>query len=347
MSTVEKSYSSNFDFSGMEQFWKIVSILESDGEPDVEEWNALFDTPGYRVLVEEEFPRDFFIKYFTLAFMPSKENDLKMEMKKGGMAAEFLKHYIRVRNMKKEIKSQERKLMESSSYILNSAMNLARKYLPSGTVDGCDLPQISFVIFAYDARGYSPIVIDLLFSIDLGAYLPYLLGHELHHFYRNKQLKFRFPKEMSRDRYILWVLNQIQAEGIADLIDKPYLLFNEYGIFNRMKFGKMYKEYLNKSPEIIKKMDDILKKLRCSPEDYDKLNQEFFKIVPMSGHSVGYFMANLIIKKLGKETLIKEMGDPFSFLRLYNEAATMESGYPIFSKESMDLLYELEEKYKK
>lgn len=66
----------NFDFSGIDKFWDIILILEKDIEPSEEQWDSLFKTPGYRVLISQEFSRDFFERNFCLAFMPSKEVEL-------------------------------------------------------------------------------------------------------------------------------------------------------------------------------------------------------------------------------------------------------------------------------
>lgn len=37
------------DFSGVDQFWKIVDILSRDSEPAEAQWGALLSTPGYRL----------------------------------------------------------------------------------------------------------------------------------------------------------------------------------------------------------------------------------------------------------------------------------------------------------
>ena len=42
-----KNINPSFDFSGIEEFWKIVDILKKDKEPAEEQWQAMFETPGY------------------------------------------------------------------------------------------------------------------------------------------------------------------------------------------------------------------------------------------------------------------------------------------------------------
>jgi ubiquinone/menaquinone biosynthesis C-methylase UbiE len=67
----------NADFSGVERFLALTAILERDQEPSIEQWDRLFSTPGYAVLLKREFRRDFFAGRFRLAFMPSKKTELE------------------------------------------------------------------------------------------------------------------------------------------------------------------------------------------------------------------------------------------------------------------------------
>lgn len=62
----------NFDFSGMDRFWEVVAVLEADRDPTTAQWNALFETPGYRALTASEFDRSFLEDAFEIAFRPSR-----------------------------------------------------------------------------------------------------------------------------------------------------------------------------------------------------------------------------------------------------------------------------------
>ena len=70
------------DLSGVERFLEITAILEQDQEPTAEQWDRLFATPGYAVLLKREFSREFFVQRFSLAFKPSKKADLEAQMKR-------------------------------------------------------------------------------------------------------------------------------------------------------------------------------------------------------------------------------------------------------------------------
>ena len=90
---------SNFDFSGITQFWNIVSILKSNQQPGSSDWDNLFNTPGYKILTSGEFSRQFFINEFTLVFMPSKKDELQKALASGRDLA-HLNHFIKVRDNK-------------------------------------------------------------------------------------------------------------------------------------------------------------------------------------------------------------------------------------------------------
>jgi len=71
-------YPQGMDFSGMKVFWEIMECLEKDIMPSEDKWDELFNTPGYITGNEHEFSHDYFIKFYTLAYMPSKKNALKI-----------------------------------------------------------------------------------------------------------------------------------------------------------------------------------------------------------------------------------------------------------------------------
>jgi hypothetical protein len=338
--------SSNLDFSAMDEFWKITSILAKDIEPNDEDWNSLFNTPGYSILTESEFTQDYFKNYFRLAYMPGKKELLQKELEKSHWRISYLKHMTNVLPEKEKIKNHRKELLSSNS-LTNEVLKVTNEYFLEDYLITDDLPQISFVVFGNDARGYSNIIIDILLSIEQGNKLKYLVGHEAHHFYRNKQLKFNFPEENHSDYNLIWVLNQIHAEGIADQIDKRVNFFND-GDQENSRWAKTYRDHLEKTPEIIKKMDSLLVQYSNQSSDLGSLSEELQNIVPMSGHPTGYYMTRAIIDHFGENKLLKDIGNPFQFFRLYNQVTQKNTEqYPMFSKQTMKLINNLEQKYLK
>lgn len=330
----------------MDEFWKITSVLTNDIEPDDKDWTALFNTPGYFILTQSEFSKEYFKNYFRLAYMPNKNNLLKEELNKSHWRIQYLRHMTKVLSEKEKIRQHQEKLV-LSNYLTNEALKLTKEYFLEDAWTNNDLPQISFVVFGNDARGYSNIVIDILYSIEQGNKLKYLVGHEAHHFYRNKQLEFDFPDPDHPDYNLIWVLNQIHAEGIADQIDKRVRYFNG-GDQENSKWALKYKGYLNSTPTLIKRMDSLFVQYSTQSGYLNSISEELRKSIPLSGHPTGYFMTKVIIENLGKRELLKNIGNPFQFLRLYNQVALNHpEGYPTFSEKSLELINNLELKYSK
>jgi len=65
-----------FDFTAIDLFWDIQTTLAADEEPTEQQWQALFDTPGYRALTASEFPVDFLYDRGLLLMDAAKLDEL-------------------------------------------------------------------------------------------------------------------------------------------------------------------------------------------------------------------------------------------------------------------------------
>jgi hypothetical protein len=323
------------DLSGVDTFLELTALLEQDKEPTPEQWDRLLSTPGYAVLIKREFGRDFFIDRFKLAFMPSKKSNLEAQMKKDtGFWAQFLPHYLHAKEMRKDI---ERRAAETRTLeFAEEAINRAKAFLPELHTN--ERPSIAFVVFAPDSRGYDPVVIDILYANDREDFLN-IVAHEFHHWYRA-----RLAADLTRDQDVLWVLQQVQLEGIADLINVPAWMKRPAETLSAS--DRQYIEFYGKSPEIIRAMNDLFVRMQDNPADRRDLGWTLRTVVPRSGHPTGYYMAETIVGTLGKGALIRTVSNPFAFFRVYNDAAGKKgNGTPLFSKKAMDFLRSLEKRY--
>jgi len=316
------------DFSGLDRFLELTAVLEKDKEPAKELWDAMFATPGYAVLLRNEFQRDYFVERFRLAFMPSRAEACNEQMKKEtGLRAKNLPHYVRVKAMRGAIERWRAEQRPDEVYA--EASRKAGSFLPEGGVSG--LPDVSFVIFAPDARGYDPIVLDALYCMGKGGALADLVGHEFHHYYRNRLV------DLTQDQATLGIINQIHAEGIADLIDKAGWTRKpaaELGA-EEAAFVKLVRE----TPAVFKIMDDLLARMDGMKTGRFSLGNELRKAVPQSGHPTGLYMAMLIDEELGRKALVGVSLDPFGFFRLYQQAAVKRGGEtPRFSDKALAFL---------
>jgi len=340
----QKAVKSSFDFSGLDEFWNVYEQLSQDVMPPDEDWDRLFNTPGYAALTAEEFTHDYFKRYFSLAYMPSKKAELEEELRKTGWNIQYLDHMTHIPENREKI-NEHREWLETGSNMMGDVLRLASEYLEDGTIDYDEPIPIAFVIFGNDARGYSPITIDMMYSIEQGEALTYLVAHEAHHFYRNKVLKFREPDGRTFADEAMWVVDQLHGEGVADQINRrPKYIDKKFPANTRS--DEMFIKYYNDSEGIIGRLDIMLKAAYgTKPEERERYGR-LRRVVPMSGHPTGFYMANVIREELGKEAVYEDIGDPFAFFERYNEAASRKPGaYPVFSEASLRFIAELKAQF--
>lgn len=329
--------SSNFDFSGITQFWHIVSILKSNQLPSSSDWDNLFNTPGYKVLTSGEFSRQFFINEFTLVFMPSKKEELQKALASRRDLA-HLNHFIKVRDNKQLMDEQLRKL-KSHNYSAD-AVKRTLEFLPQSSVS--EYPPVSFVIFENNGRGSSPIVVDLAASINWD--FMSFLSHEFHHWYRNRELQYAVSKVSWQDAYLVDALSKIEAEGIADMVDKRDWFTKPSNAVS--DYARQYIYDVKRTPSVINRIDKLLSQLSSKPNSAHQIGMKISQTLPEKGHSTGYFMASLILQNIGKDELVSCVGNPFKFIKLYNQAAKQSSGqYPAFSDSAIKVIDLLISKY--
>jgi len=336
----EKSLQTDVDFSGVDKFLELTALLERDIEPTPKQWNEMFATPGYEVLIRREFKNgDFFADRIRLAFMPSKKDELETRLQEEeGWIAQFLRHFVRAKKERQVIVDAVEGLKKMS--FVQDAVEEARLYLPEFQLDS--YPPISFVVFGPDARGYVPVVLDIFYTLERRKWLVSFVAHEFHHFYRDRFFDF------GQDQQILWVINQIQAEGIADQVNVGKWFHDEelYAVESQNSRNKPYLDWYAKSPEIIKEMDRLFSLMFDSPELKGKLGAQLQELVPQSGHPTGFFMANMILEQLGKEALIDTVKNPFAFFLIYKKAADEKgASAPTFSDKAMNFIRLLEKRY--
>lgn len=332
-----QSRNSNFEFSGMEQFWKITDKLSRNQEPSNRDWNNLFKTPGYKVLTSGEFKEEFFKEKFRLVFKPVENNRLQKALKNDRNKHHLL-HYIKVKENSRLIRDQYKKLKRNKENII--ALNRTLEYLPQNSVS--QYPPVSFLIFESNGRGSSPIVVDLAASIEWD--FVSFLAHEYHHWYRGKQLKYNQRKVSSADRALIDALNLIEAEGVADMVDKKDWYTKSSNAIS--SYARRFISDVQRTGGVIKSIDASLIQISKNPNQIRNYGQKIWQALPQRGHTTGYYMARLILEYSNKRELVQCVGNPFRFIQTYNKAAKRAgSNYPKFSEASIKVIKDLEIKY--
>jgi len=314
----------SFDFSAMRHFWRVFESLQADSEPTQGQWDALFQTPGYLALTASEYRRERFVDTFRLAFKPSLAAERQMALVEG--PSEFLEHCLRIAEKAPVLKEQELRLAGVEQDLLDEAVSRSLEYLPLEQVT--ELDDVAFVIFQnHGARGYSPVVLDLLCASDchLQGILPLTLAHEYHHNLRRRHFLEIDSSDVGEEgQELLWILHSVQREGIADLIDlQVYLGELEMGrLSDGMRSAvEQLAEAIEQAPDFLSQLDDTLACMAAGTIDIASAGKLLKPKIPFSGHPVGYYMAKAILERVGKEEMVAEVGNPISFLRLYDRAS--------------------------
>lgn len=319
--------SQKIDLSGIHHFWEIVGIFENGNEPEDEKWKELFKTPGYRILNQIEFSEEYFKQTFNSAYGSSDLSDDIDEQKKT-----IVRHFRHIKDNREELNDFLGEIFNKDFY--DDALDLAFEWLPLDEQE--PYPPVSFLFFQKDARGYIPIVFDLQFAYELGDDLTKFLAHEMHHFYRNMQVSFDPDID---DKELIWALNQIHMEGMADQINKE-LIFDEHHVFGE-DYQEMYIDNYRNAEQYIEELDNHIRKYSDIQKEYGEKVQES---LPLSGHPIGFFMSESIIDSGLRDELIEGYDDPFYFFKLYNKAADKE-GLTKYSEKTIQVIEELKELY--
>ncbi len=357
------SVNPSFDFSGVEEFWKVADILKADQEPPAEQWEKLFSTPGYVALVKIEVGNsDIFKKAMRAAFMPSQQSRA-MEMvneaqKKSDVLANYTAYVLaayRTADINRAALMQRVSALKSYPYA-KLAREEAVKFLPAHSIPS--LVKVAFMVH-HASPDYTPTIIGLtglgaLAEADVkrlngcGKNEHWLLVLELAqrsflHF-RQQKLSIKYPGYTDRDFPVVRLIDQIAGEGIAAQIDVRQVYFNN-GCYADSDRARQLRELQSRQPDVIRELDAFLSTIEPNSDSLGELAMKTNDLLNRSGVPVSFFMADTIIKQMGKEALSTVALNPFEFFLLYNKAAKSQKSAPTFSEKTMKYLKKLEFKY--
>ncbi len=328
-----------FVYDGYARFWHVTDLLMRDREPDEALWHDLLSAPGYRELIAHEFTEDFFPEQFRLAFKPSLGASLAHVLR-GGPHAGLLRHYLQTAETRDHVARGMEVL--ASAPVAAAARQMALAWLPQGL--GPAFPTVAFVIFAPDARGYEIVVVDAAFACQL-ATPQAMLAHEYHHVFRRQVMAPR-PEPLPGDKDVLWMLDQLEAEGIADQIDKRDWPEETPAAAGRIAdYARAYRQHFESATATIRQLDTLLAAWHDSPPERQRIARQLRTMLPLAGHPTGSFMARLIERRLGRERCVAAVGNPFAFVRLYCEAAKTTGAAPMFGNAALAAVATLERSY--
>lgn len=328
---------SKIEFSGAGHFWVISAQLKQGIDPSEEEWDTLLESPYYKFnSYSSDKYRNWIKKSITTAFLPEKRKnrDTILARPDSDYGKVMLLHMIEAEEKKESIQLFQQKLTRQN--FIDSIAAIAQQYLPKGTINRFEKPDISFGIFKPDANGAkNGIYVDLKFAMDFPDF-DLLMAHEAHHYYVG-HIRKKMGENMEDSLGILInVINQLRLEGIADQIDKESSLAS-----GRYPINSLFRINYEDPVPILQKVDSLLKVIYHDPGTVKENGKLINELLPLGGHPHGYYMSQTIKAVLGKKALISTCYNPFDFIRLYNKAAR-QKGLFYFSNEAVACLNRLE-----
>ena len=144
------------------------------------------------------------------------------------------------------------------------------------------------------------------------------LAHEFFHNYREyfENHDFNYKSDLN------YILDMVQNEGIADLIDKSEgykSYFTENGELTEL--GEIFIDLFNNAQNDIERLQNLVIKYSNSKISETKMIDGLMEIVKYNGHPIGLYMATQIVRAGYQVQMLKTFYDPYKFYSLYNKAA--------------------------
>lgn len=334
-----RSPSQAIDFSGFDRFWGVVDLLSHDSEPGEAQWQALLESPGYRLAQQNLGP--VMREAIEVAFKPSRRADRERATASMSGASMVLDHLARAAAQRADLIAFRDSLARSA--LIDDAIGIAARLLPAGATGGAPPPPVSAAIFLDD--GYSlpqGIVIDLLNvrSVNLAANL----AHEFHHSYVNR-LARPLPPDADRapDAGLRKALYDLRNEGIADQIDKPYPFSSPNpGLAD---YVARYNTEYARTPSRIAELDSLLDGVAHDASRMPAVSERAVHLFWSNGHPNGAYIAREINQTFGLDSLRAATLDPAAFLRIYAAAEKRQGRSSPFSDDAWSVIAVLDARY--
>lgn len=328
-----------------EAYFSIGTMLKNGNKEVESQWQSLFQTPIYQMMIAGKAidtialkaeMRQVFGAEYTTADAPFPLKDSYHQIYKANQAQ--LEAYI--------------KLLHSSNTV-DSVKALVYPFLPKRLQTEALFPVLFYLNYGRpEATGYGGIVInDLWHSYRIDSYkFGLLAAHEA--FHAIVSIAFQQSLKPTIDYNdpgfnLLYFLQNVSEEGIADLIDKPLLLQKASPVYQEVSQLTNNDEAL--SIKYINSLDSLLRIALASEkvmQDYNSFTDFANAFAKDGGHIPGRFMGMVIMKSGLLQNHLEAVEDPVSFIVTYNESVKKSRAkYPLFSKESIQYLQQLKTKY--
>lgn len=331
------------NFDALKKFWELTTYLKMDQPLTDSLWLDFYNINGNKLYAENNISAEGIAAYresLEIVFRPSFKNELQKKLLENN---EWVIKVSRYKEYENKFKIFEKKL-KNPDY-LSLMHKQAYSQLPKSMCNKAKNINIYIMAIGADAAVQEQ---NMFFSLHIIYFFDKykkgaIAGHELHHILR-KEYKFNKPIK-EEHKGILYVLEGILNEGVADLIDKNIVIEHNDELPTELQWKSMLLSY---SGHVIKQIDSCIIESYRSEEKSFTTEKEFRGIIMnTSGHIPGFYMARIIDRNGYHKQMIEHVSDPFYFIKLYNQAAQKDKDFPtLFSEESIKYIEAIEDYYK-
>lgn len=333
------------DFKSIDTFFKIADKLSQNKNVKKSDWKKLYKTAAYQKLkinqsdckdIREAMELTFLSKNKALCdsllTAPYSTNDddyyLKLLLRN---CVNLAKNYDDVKNVRQSYDFEELKAQ---------AIRQFHDFMPGVNDSVLSVPNIYFYFFDPDCYAIgNSIMLDFNFFYRNPQRITGTLAHEIFHAYRHH---FLDTKNIYSNA-LLDVLDRIQDEGIADLINKKgseysAKLLTELGF--PIDLEKRYLESVANCSDWISRLDSLTLAHLDGAVSYDTYKKQIYNLISSNAHPVGYHISQLLVKNGLKAKMLDSFYNPIEFVKLYNSIAESEEMH-VFSDRFMSYIEEL------
>lgn len=324
------------DTSPIELYLEMADYIRKNGRTDSLLIKQYFDNPVVSLFKQQPgFDPKKFINSLTAVYtgkdQPMHDQDIDY-----GLMVKYRDNESIIRNSIKQVKNTD----------IESLVKKRIKPFYPNSVD-IDAVKLHFVyLFIDEGNGGLP---GYVFNSALQtAYLEHrnidiISSHEAYHSITNSIFSKKYQKLLesqpndttTNNQNLLWYLEIVSEEGIADLIDKDILSTTSSPLAQEIK--ELRNNEMSKAKRIIHQLDSLLANAQ------GRLNfLTLDNIMENGGHIPGRYMSEKIKEANLLQEYTKHTGNPFQFFYLYNKAVENKASVPKFSAASIDHLKALE-----
>ncbi len=327
-----------FHFEAAEAYFKLIEQLEACGKITQNQWDEFLSLRGNQLYISENQISVSYLQQLkeTIESIYQKDSQLNSENE-----SLFLKSRWRYKNEHEALQEHLQWLKSNQRLIIKESFNRAKQFVQYSSDEVFEYPNVYYHALDFDGSANEKgIFISILGAYDNNQYrLGNYEAHELHHLIRKSLLK-DLPI-LEKDKGLLWALDAILNEGIADLVDKDIILSKDSTWWLKDIVNDYY---MSTAKKAIYDLDQLI--LDEINGNHHKESKYRIAVQNSVGHIPGYYMAKLIQEKGFEEKLIEISNNPFAFILLYQDVAeSNHESLPLFQPESINYLKDLQEYY--